>query len=151
MLKRDAEGSSWQFWQYQLVETGEYFLYAWFPGTPTQQPQALHLGAFMDTASLAVQQVRFIEEPRTCVALELDAAAFATWLENPLPEQVPEFLGQFGSPWSGYGIRKAEEHKVEVIYAADRRHEWIGVFSQAEAFAWIELDYDRRRRRCLLC
>ncbi|SFB98649.1 hypothetical protein SAMN05660443_1007 [Marinospirillum celere] len=152
LVSRGGENSPWQFWQYCQPLTGEFHLYAFQPELAgVSSSKALHLGAFNDTANLAVQKSRFLEEPKTCVALELDAKEFAAWLENPEANQQPEFVGYFGSPWSGYGIKRVEEHQVEVIYAADRRYEWIGVFTQAEAFAWIELDYDRRRRRCVIC
>ena len=147
----NANPGPWQFWQYRHPETQEYHLYALF------EPRAWHLGVFNDPGSLAAQKVRFLEEPRTCVSLALDAGVLAAWLDNPEVESgseakdAPPFCGYFGSHWSGYGVRLQQKHQVEVIYAADFRHENWGLFSQAEAFAAIELHYDRRRRRCLIC
>ncbi len=147
-----VQQSSWQFWRYQHPETGEYHLYAYQEAEPGwSEAQAWHLGVFADKGSLAAQKVRFLEEPKTCVALALEAASLAAWLANPRVETSLPFCGQFGSHWSGYGIRLQAQHQVEVIYAADLRHENWGLFSQAEAFAAIELDFDRRRRRCLIC
>ena len=151
LVRREAAPSPWAFWQYQHPDTGEYHLYAWREAAEQQAARALHLGAFKESGSLAVQQVRFLEEPRTCVALELDPEPFRAWLERPTAELAPPFVGHFGSHWSGYGIRLMEAQQVEVIYAADLKHQWLGVFSQADAFATIELDYDRRRRKCLIC
>ncbi|MDR9467711.1 hypothetical protein [Marinospirillum sp.] len=150
LVERKVQASPWHFWQYFQPQTSCYYLYALLEAEP-QADRALHLGAFAETGSLAAQLARFLEEPHTTVALELDPDLLKDWLAAPATQPAPRFAGQFGTPWSGYGIKPIDEQQVEVIYAADRRHEWLGVFSEVEAFAYIELDYDRRRRRCLIC
>lgn len=135
--------TEWQFWQVKTPAC--WYLYAMQPG------EALHLGAFNDPGSLAVQQQRFLETPKATVLLPLDSDQLNLWLEHPEEHPAPRFLGQLGSAWSGYGIKPVDATQVEVIYAADLRHEWMGVFSEADAFAAIELHYDRRRNRCLIC
>ena len=149
-VEKAVQGSPWRFWQVHESQRCCYYLYALLE-TEQQADRALHLGAFAETGSLAVQRVRFLEEPRTTVALELDPDQLKAWLAAPASNPAPRFIGQFGTHWSGYGIKPIDERQVEVIYAADMRHEWLGVFSEVEAFAYIELDYDRRRRRCLIC
>jgi|GEM_PF-1654123 len=150
LVERQGQGSPWRFWQYFVPQLHCYYLYAHLE-SEQQAERALHLGAFAETGSLAAQLMRFLEEPRTTVALELDPDQLKTWLAAPASQPSPRFIGQFGTHWSGYGIKPIDEEQVEVIYAADMRHEWLGVFSEVEAFAYIELDYDRRRRRCLIC
>ncbi|WP_114417421.1 hypothetical protein [Marinospirillum perlucidum] len=153
LRQRPAASSPWQFWQFFSFKDKSYSLYALLEAGKLHPARALHLGVFDDPGSLAAQQVRFLDEPKTTVALELAPETLQAWLADPENRQAPAFVGQFGTAWSGYGLRPADDqgNRVEVIYAADRRHEWLGVFTQAEAFAHIELDYDRRRRRCLLC
>lgn len=150
LRERLVKGSAWRFWQYHKPQTGCYYLYALL-AAGQQADRALHLGAFAETGSLAAQLARFLEEPRTTVALEMDPDLLRSWLADPSAQTAPRLVGQFGSHWSGYGIKPVDEQQVEVIYAADRRHEWLGVFTEVDAFAFIELDYDRRRRRCLIC
>jgi|AntRauTorcE11898_2_1112593.scaffolds.fasta_scaffold61584_1 hypothetical protein len=150
LVEREVQGSSWHFWQYFEPRAGCYYLYALLQ-LEQQMDRALHLGAFAETGSLAAQLARFLEEPRTTVALELDPDRLKSWMAAPESQPAPRFEGQFGTHWSGYGIKPIDEQQVEVIYAADLRHEWLGVFSEVEAFAYIELDFDRRRRRCLIC
>lgn len=135
--------TDWSFWRVKTPEC--WYLYA------VQPDQALHLGAFNDPGSLAVQQLRFLETPKATVLLPLDNEQVKRWLENPQEQAPPRFTGQLGSAWSGYGIKEIDATQVEVIYAADLRLEWMGVFSEPEAFATIELHYDRRRNRCLIC
>jgi len=140
--KTDTE---WNFWK--VAVKGGWYLYA------EQEDQALHLGAFADPGSLAVQQLRFLEDPKTTVVMTLDADIFHAWLKAPEQNKTPRFIGQLGSHWSGYGVKPIDENdtEVEVIYAADLRHEWMGVFSEPDAFAIIEQHYDRRRKRCPIC
>lgn len=140
----------WRFWRCWIAEAGHFYLYA---GLYDQKrlTQALHLGAFTELDALMAQLERFLDEPQTTLVLALDADQLASWLQAPALEKAPRFEGHFGSPWSGYGIRPLTDLEVEVIYAADRRHEWLGVFSEAQAFAYIEQDYDQRRKRCLIC
>ena len=135
----------WNFWKVALVD--DWYLYA------EQGQEAFHLGAFTNLGNLAVQQLRFLEAPKTTVVMTLDNEAFHAWLKAPEQEAAPRFIGQLGSHWSGYGVKPIEgsDTEVEVIYAADLRHEWMGVFSEYEAFEVIELHYDRRRQRCLIC
>lgn len=135
----------WNFWK--LATHEGWYLYA------EQGEEVLHLGAFSNLSHLVVQQVRFLENRKTTVVLPLKATDFHAWLAAPTEHPAPRFIGQLGSAWSGYGIKPLEENatQVEVIYAADLRHEWMGVFSEAEAFEIIEQHYDRRRQRCLIC
>ncbi|GLR64593.1 hypothetical protein [Marinospirillum insulare] len=137
--------TEWNFWKVALADS--WYLYA------EQEDQALHLGAFADPGSLVVQQLRFLEDPKTTVVMTLDAEHLHAWLKAPEESSPPRFIGQLGSHWSGYGVKPLVENntEVEVIYAADLRHEWMGVFSEPEAFAVIEQHYDRRRKRCLIC
>lgn len=137
--------TQWNFWKVAVADG--WYLYA------EQEEQALHLGAFADPGSLAVQQLRFLEDPKTTVVMTLDSDIFHAWLKAPDQATAPRFIGQLGSHWSGYGVKPIIENdtEVEVIYAADLRHEWMGVFSEPDAFAVIEQHYDRRRKRCLIC
>ena len=135
----------WNFWKVAMVDG--WYLYA------EQNNEALHLGAFADLGSLAVQQIRFLENPKITVVMQLDTEAFHAWLTAPEEHLAPRFIGQLGTHWSGYGVKPLAENntEVEVIYAADLRHEWIGAFNEPDAFAVIEQHYDRRRQRCLIC
>lgn len=135
----------WTFWKVAMADG--WYLYA------EQEKEALHLGAFADLGSLAVQQLRFLEAVKTTVVLPLDAEEFHAWLKAPEDLPAPRFIGQLGSHWSGYGVKPLEENdkEVEVIYAADLRHEWMGVFNEPDAFTVVEQHYDRRRNRCLIC
>lgn len=135
----------WSFWK--VATADGWYLYA------EQGDEVLHLGAFNNLGHLAVQQVRFLEDRKITVMMPLSAAGFHAWLAAPTQHPAPRFIGQLGSHWSGYGVKPLEENEsqVEVIYAADLRHEWMGVFSEHEAFAIIEQHYDRRRNRCLIC
>lgn len=137
--------TAWNFWKVAMPDG--WYLYA------EQADQALHLGAFADPGSLAVQQLRFLENAKTTVLMTLYIDEFHAWLKAPEDHNAPRFIGQLGSAWSGYGVKPLEENnsEVEVIYAADLRHEWMGVFSEPDAFAIIEQHYDRRRKRCLIC
>jgi hypothetical protein len=135
--------TSWSFWRVKTPAC--WYLYA------VQPDEALHLGAFNDPGSLAVQQLRFLETPKATVLLPLNSDEINLWLEHPQEHSPPRFSGQLGSAWSGYGIKVVDAIQVEVIYVADLRHEWMGVFSEPDAFAAIELHYDRRRNRCLIC
>lgn len=135
----------WNFWK--LAMSDGWYLYA------EQADEVLHLGAFSDLGSLAVQQLRFLEEAKSTVVMTLDSEAFHAWLKAPELLEAPRFIGHLGSHWSGYGVKALADSdtEVEVIYAADLRHEWMGVFSEPDAFAVIEQHYDRRRKRCLIC
>ena len=135
----------WIFWKLALADG--WYLYAEHAG------EALHLGAFTNLGNLAVQQVRFLEDRKITVVMTLNTENFHAWLAAPDQHPAPRFIGQLGSHWSGYGVKPLEENdsQVEVIYAADLRHEWMGVFSEYEAFEVIEQHYDRRRQRCLIC
>lgn len=143
------EKTDWLFWRVQTPHC--WYLYA-IHSEADQPVRAVHLGAFNDPGSLAAQQIRFLENPATTVQLPLDPEVLHAWLEQPQQHTPPPFHGQLGSAWSGYGVKPLEQaHQVEVIYAADLRHEWMGVFTEPEAFAAIEQHYDRRRSRCLIC
>lgn len=135
----------WTFWKIAMQDG--WYLYA------EQANEAFHLGAFGDLGSLAVQQLRFLEAAKTTVVMTLNAADFHAWLAAPDQHPAPRFIGQLGSHWSGYGAKPLENNatEVEVIYAADLRHEWMGIFNEPDAFAVIEQHYDRRRNRCLVC
>lgn len=135
----------WNFWKVAMADG--WYLYA------EQANEVLHLGAFADPGSLAIQQLRFLENAKTTVLMTLDAEEFHAWLQAPEASEAPRFIGQLGSHWSGYGVKPLEDSatEVEVIYAADLRHEWMGVFSEPDAFAMVEQHYDRRRQRCLIC
>lgn len=150
-LKYLSQQAGWHFYQYYLPQAQQYYLYAQQFDDASGQQQALHLGVFATQDALWAQRARFLEEPQTTLALPLAPDSLELWLRQPNLAEVPRFIGQFGSQWSGYGIKPVDERQVEVIYAADLRHEWLGVFTEVEAFAFIELDYDRRRRRCLIC
>lgn len=144
-LLTSKKATPWNFWKVAMADG--WYLYA------EQPDEVLHLGAFADLGSLAVQQLRFLEEAKSTVVMPLDTDTFHAWLKAPESLAAPRFIGQLGSPWSGYGVKALEEnnHEVEVIYAADLRHEWMGVFNEPEAFALIEQHYDRRRQACLIC
>jgi len=144
-LLTSKTATPWKFWKVAMPDG--WYLYA------EQGDQALHLGAFADPGSLVVQQLRFLEDPKTTVAMTLDSDAFHAWLKAPETHKAPRFVGQLGSHWSGYGVKPLVENdtEVEVIYAADLRHEWMGVFSEPDAFSIIEQHYDRRRKRCPIC
>ncbi len=118
---------------------------------PDIQPDALHLGVFDDPGNLAVQKVRFLEDPKTCVGLPYAATLIRAWLDAPEAIEAPRFCGYFGSHWSGYRIEMVDASQVQVIYTADLRQELLGVFTDASAFTEIQLHYDRRRQRCLIC
>lgn len=135
----------WKFWKVSMANG--WYLYA------EQAEEILHLGAFSDPGSLAVQQLRFLEEAKSTVVMPVDTEEFRAWLKKPEELPAPRFIGQLGSQWSGYGVKPLEDSDtdVEVVYAADYRHEWMGVFSEPDAFAVIEQHYDRRRKRCLIC
>lgn len=135
----------WNFWK--LAVANGWYLYA------EQGQEALHLGAFTNLGNLAIQQLRFLEAPKTAVVMALNNEEFQVWLKAPEQHPAPRFVGQLGSHWSGYGVKPVTDSstEVEVIYAADLRHEWMGIFSEYEAFEVIEQHYDRRRNRCLIC
>ncbi|MFK7160579.1 hypothetical protein V6U78_05960 [Marinospirillum sp. MEB164] len=131
-------------WQWQeAAYSGGWYLYA------LHQDECLHLGAFASPALLAVQKARFIEAAQTCVHLKLLPEEIAPWLKGQGP--APRFVGLLGTAWSGYRVQALDTEQVEVIYAADLRLEWLGVFNESEAFSVIEQHYDRRRQGCLIC
>ena len=131
----------WQ-WGEARFATG-WYLYA------LHADQCLHLGAFHSPALMAVQKARFIEAPQTCVHIKLQPEEMTLWQQEEGP--APRFTGLLGTAWSGYRVQALDTEQVEVIYAADLRLEWLGVFSEPEAFAVIEQHYDRRRQGCLIC
>lgn len=154
----DDMTSDWQFWQANTA--WGFYLYAQTneEQSATNSEKAarcLHLGAFNDLGSLKVQQLRFLENINTTVVLDLSCADLQEWLEQPETISPPKFEGLLGTAWSGYRVKEVSTEasipEVELVYAADLRHEWLGIFTEADAFAAIEQHYDRRRNQCLLC
>ena len=135
--------SAWQFWQ--VTTSWGFYLFA------QQEGKCLHLGAFTSLGNLKVQQLRFLENENTTVVMEVSCDALASFLAEPETQAAPRFVGVLGTAWSGYSLKEINEAEVELVYAADLRHEWLGVYSEAEAFEAIEQHYDRRRNQCLIC
>lgn len=144
-LLANYKASGWQFWQVAKPLQQLWYLYA------MQGEEAKHLGAFANLESLAAQQHRFLNFPNTSVSMPLAVTELRQFLAAPELEIAPRFCGQLGSQWSGYNLKPLNEVEVELIYAADFRHELLGVFTEAEAFQKIEQHYDTRRQQCRLC
>lgn len=138
-----AQPQAWQLWAAKLANW--WYLYALKTGL------AVHLGAFQHRAELLQQQQAFSANPKTTVLMHLPDEELQAWLDKPNRVAPPRFCGQLGSHWGGYGIKPLNAQEVELIHAADLRHEWLGVFSEPEAFALIQQHYDQRRNSCPLC
>lgn len=121
--------------------------------------RSLQLGQFSDEKALKERMDRFIDHPETTPALALDSEQAQKLRTMDEPEQLPLFIGVFGTAFSGYLLKEDPvqegmsdaDLKLMLFYTADYRSELLGVLSPEEALKVMTNHYDNRRKRCMLC